>query len=223
MKAGAGASKVANDHTKGKGDHMTSRKRLAVALGIGLLTVFGSLSAAQAQYGAPRPYYGPPPAARGVYRSGLVFGGSVGAGGIYAQDCDVYCGAAGMIEGHIGGMLNPRLALVGDFWGSVHPWEDLYGTGTTYHGIYTFGVQYWVAPIVWLKGGLGFGHMQLQGDNDIAPFGEESGLAAMGAGGVEVVQSYNFTLDLQLRLGHGFYTGGGDVNNVGFMVGINWY
>ena len=55
---------------------MTSGKRLAVAIGIAMLTAFGSLSAAQAQY-APRPYYAPPPPPpRGVYRSGLVFGGS---------------------------------------------------------------------------------------------------------------------------------------------------
>jgi len=202
---------------------MTSGKRLAVAVGIGLLTVFGSLSAAHAQYGAPRPYYGAPPPPRGVYRSGLVIGGSLGVGGIYAQDCGVYCGAAGMFEGHIGGMLNPRLALMGDLWGAIHAWEDIYGPGTTYHGIYTIALQFWVADIIWLKGGIGFGHMKLQGDFDAIAFGDESGLAAMGAAGVEIVQAHNFTLDLQLRLGHGFYTQGGDVNNVGAMIGVNWY
>ena len=45
---------------------MTSGKRLAFALGIGLITTFASLSAAEAQYGYPPP----PPGPRGVYNGG---------------------------------------------------------------------------------------------------------------------------------------------------------
>jgi hypothetical protein len=199
---------------------MTSGKRLAIAVGIGMLSAFASLSTAQAQYG-PRPYYGAPPS-RGVYRSGLVLGGSLGVGAISASNCDPFCGGAGMIEGHIGGMLNPRLALMGDFWGSAHPWTDAYGSsGTTYHGIYTLAAQYWATDILRLKGGAGFGQMEVGYDG--APNNSESGFAIMGAIGVEVVQSYNFALDLQGRFGHGFYSQGGDVNNFGFMVGVNWY
>lgn len=196
---------------------MTSGKRLILALGVVLLTTVASLSVAQAQYGYP------PPPPRGVYRSGLVFGGSIGIGGISADACGVYCGGAGMIEGHIGGMLNPRLALMGDLWGSVHPWDDGISTGTTYHGIYTLALQYWATDIVWIKGGLGFGHMQLQADDELNAFGDESGLGAMAAVGVELMQSYNFALDIHLRLGHGFYSQGGDVNTAGLMVGVNWY
>ena len=70
---------------------MTSGKHLALAVGIGLLTTFGSLSAAHAQ-----PYYGAPPPVRGVYRSGIVFGGSIGAGAISADACGAFCGGAGM-------------------------------------------------------------------------------------------------------------------------------
>jgi hypothetical protein len=196
---------------------MTSGKRLLFAFGAVLLTTVASLSTAQAQYGYP-----PPPPPRGMYRSGLVFGGSIGAGGIYAENCGIYCGGAGMVEGHLGGMINPRLAIMGEIWGSAHPWDDGAGNGTTYHTLFTGALQYWVADIVWLKGGIGFGHMQLGYDDTIGD-NTESGLAAMGAGGVELVQSFNFTLDLQLRFGHGFYSGGGDVNNVGFMIGVNWY
>ena len=72
---------------------MTSGKPLALAFGIGLLTLFGSLSAAHAQYGAPRPYYGAPPPVRGVYRSGLVLGGSLGAGAISSSNCGPYSAA----------------------------------------------------------------------------------------------------------------------------------
>ena len=75
---------------------MTSGKRLAVAVGIGLLTVFGSVSAAQAQYRGQRPYYGaPPPVARGVYRSGLMLGGRDRAGVIVGPNCCGICGGGG--------------------------------------------------------------------------------------------------------------------------------
>jgi len=199
---------------------MTSGKRLAVAIGIAMLTAFGSLSAAQAQY-APRPYYPPPPPPRGVYRSGLVIGGSLGAGGISSSGCGPYCGAAGMLEGHIGGMLNPRLALMGDFWGAAHYWDDGYGTGTTYQGIYTLAAQYWVTDILWIKGGVGFAQLSFGYDGAANP--DENGPAILGAIGVEVLQAYNFALDLQARLGHGFYDTGPDVNNFGILVGVNWY
>jgi len=196
---------------------MTSGKRLALVFGFGLLATFGSLSAAHAQYGAPRPYYGGPPPARGVYRGGLVFGGSLGLGLISSDNCGPYCGSAGSIEGHIGGMLNPRLALMGDFWGAAHRWDDAYGSGTTYQGIYVVAVQYWATDFLWLKGGAGFAQLEVSGLPD------ESGPGILGAIGVEVVQSYNFALDLQFRLGHGFYDTGPDVNNLAFMVGVNWY
>jgi len=200
---------------------MTSGKRLALVFSFGLLATFGSLSAAHAQYGAPRPYYGTPPAPRGVYRSGLTFGGSLGLGAISSDGCGAYCGGAGMIEGHIGGMLNPRLALMGDFWGAAHRWDDGYGTGTTYQGLYTIALQYWVTDILWLKGGVGFAQLNFGYDGAAVP--DENGPGIIGALGVEVLQAYNFALDLQFRLGHGFYDTGPDVNNLALMVGVNWY
>ena len=200
---------------------VSSGKRVAVGVGIAMLALMGSLSEAHAQYGAPPPYY-PPPAPRGVYRSGLILGGSLGAGSISAEACGTVCGAAFMGEVHIGGMLNPRLALMGDFWLGARGWSDpTIGDGSTIHNIDTLALQYWAADILWIKGGVGFGHMQLS--DVIGTFGDETGLAVMGAIGLEVLQSYNTTLDLQLRAGHGFYSEGGDVNNFALMIGFNWY
>ena len=199
---------------------MTSGKRLAVAIGIAMLTTFAGLSAAQAQYG-PRPYYAPPPP-RGVYRSGLVFGGSLGFGEMSSDGCGPYCGGSFFFEGHIGGMLNPRLALMADLWGAAHRWDDGYGTGTTYQGLYTVAAQYWVLDMFWLKGGFGFAQLDFGYDNTVGN-PTESGPGLLAAAGFEVVQAYNFALDLQLRFGHGFYDTGPDINQVAFMVGVNWY
>ena len=200
---------------------MTSGKRLAFAIGIGLITTFASLSAAEAQYGYPPP----PPGPRGVYRSGLTFGGSLGLGLIDGPNCFSVCGGGFMAEGHIGGMLNPRLALMGTGWVGARYFDDAsFGTGSTYNTFWTINLQYWLTDIIWINGGVGFSHLQIYLDQDLSGFAydDETGGAVTGAAGIEVVQSYNWALDLQVRAGHAFYNGG-DLNNLAFMVGVNWY
>ena len=96
---------------------------------------------------------------------------------------------------------------MGDFWGVFHPWEDAYGSATTAHSISTFAIQYWVTPIVWLKGGGGIGNMRLIDESaGGVTFRQESGFAIMGSGGVEIVQAANFALDLQLPDSSGIAT-----------------
>jgi hypothetical protein len=207
----------------GKGDHsMTRDKSLALGFGIALAVMIGSASIAHAQYA---PGYGPPPGyyppAPRMYRSGLVLGVGVGFGLISAADCGDICGGVLSGEFHIGGMMNPRLAVMADFWGNVRNSSDL--STTVWNGIYTGALQYWATDILWLKGGAGLAHMQLTDNGSGFAFGDEWGFGLMGAAGLEVVQSSTFALDLQLRLGHGFFSQGGDVNNVALMVGFNWY
>jgi len=217
---------------------MRSRKNLAVGLGIALLTLLGSFSVAQAQYAPPPqgypppPYYAPapPPPPRGVYRSGLVYGGSIGFGSFSFDQCGSACGSSLSGELHIGGMIAPRLALEGDFWAANH-WfnDDVNGSGNTFNGIYTLALQYWIVDIIWVKAGLGLGHLQFSDDfGDV--FEDETGFAFMLAAGVEIVQTYNFALDLQVRYGNATYPtgsnggpGAGDTNMFAFMVGFNWY
>jgi hypothetical protein len=199
---------------------MTSGKRLAVALGIGAIVLLGSLSTAQAQYGAPPPY-GPGPS-RGMYRGGLVIGFGLGLGGISTSDNCFRCsGAAGGFEFHIGAMLNPRLALMFDGWGLGRPIDE---GGTLTNGMAAAALQYWVTDVFWLKGALGFGEVRISYDDGYYYGGSDSlsGLGIMGAGGFEIMQSYNFALDLQLRLAHMSYDFGG-ANNFALMVGLNWY
>jgi hypothetical protein len=220
---------------------MRPRKNQVVGLGIALLTLLGSISVAQAQYGPPPqgypppPYYPPPPPPppRGVFRSGLVYGFSLGFGSFSFSGCGDICGVAGMGEFHVGGMIGPRLALEGDFWGGIHAFSDnALGDGTTFNGIYTLALQYWLADIIWVKGGLGLGNVQISVNCDIdtCNVDDETGFAFMLAGGIEIVQSYNFALDLQLRYGNVVYkaadnggVGDGDTNMFALMIGFNWY
>ncbi len=212
---------------------MIHRKSLTLALGLGIVlaTVLGTAPAAQAQY-APGYYPPPPPPPRGVYRGGLVWGFALGVGGQSMPDCGQVCGAVGMGEFHIGGMIAPRLAVMGDFWQTFRYFSDSnLGNGEAYNGIYTVAAQYWVNDIIWIKGGVGLGHLQISASDYYGysiPVDDETGFALMLAAGLEIVQSYNFALDLQIRYGNAVYSppangGGGDTNQFGFMVGFNWY
>jgi hypothetical protein len=211
---------------------MIRDSRLSLGIGIATLLVLGSASLAHAQYQAPPPgYYAPPPGygnppppppyGRGMYRDGLIVGLGLGIGGLSATDCGDTCGAAGALEFHIGGMLNPRMALVGDFWfnGRSIPNSD----ASAVHSLYTLAIQYWPADIFWLKGGLGGANMHVGSSVDGFTYGDENGLGLLAAGGIEFLQMGNFALDGQLRFGHGFYSQGGDVNVWALMIGANWY
>jgi hypothetical protein len=182
-----------------------------------------------AQYAPPPPYapppgyrpYGypppPPPPPRGVYRSGLVVGFALGGGAITANDCATCGGGAGGLEGHIGGMLNPRLAVLAEGWFLA---RDV-GGATLTNSVFTGALQFWLADQFWIKGGIGGGTINLSDNNNGGAVGE-SAFAVSGAAGLEIVQWFNFALDLQFRLAHVAYSGGG-ANNIAFMVGFNWY
>jgi len=188
---------------------MKSAKPLALALGILLATLLGGASRAEAQYGGP-----PPP--RGMYRSNFLVGFAVGGGSIIADECST-CGGGGALEFHIGGMVNPRLGVMGEVWGIGRPVNG----GTLSNGVLLGAVQYWATPMFWLKGGLGVGNISFEDDVTGESVGE-SALAIAGGAGIEIIQSYNFALDLQFRVSHTWVPFGG-ASNVAFLVGFNWY
>jgi len=219
---------------------MSHRKNLIVGLGVALSALLGSVSVAEAQ-GYPPPYYPPPPPPpppHGVYRSGVIYGFAAGLGAIGRSDyagnaCDDRCGAAGLLEFHVGGMIGPRTALMFEVWGADHPWSA--PDGTSFEAFNTFitgAAQFWLTDILWIKGGLGLAYYRdtinaydYSGTPVSYDLTEASGFGLFGAGGVEVLQSYNFALDIQLRAGSGFYSksNGFNAQNYALMVGFNWY
>jgi len=186
----------------------SSPRLLAVVLGCLVFGIGSSLSAQP--YSDPQPPPPPPPGpgytpavqpvpqAYGPYRThhGLTIGFGFGAGFVTCDGCgDSTTEVA--FDFHVGGFLNPRLALMYDVAGIVDS-EDGF---TAVLATNTIAVQYWVAPQFWVKGGLGVSQARISGD-----FGSDSeyGVGATFAGGFEIIPARrsNFALDIGARLSH---------------------
>jgi hypothetical protein len=82
--------------------------------------------------------------------------------------------------------------------------------------------QFWLLPQLWIKGGLGFAHLEVDDQFFTEDFG--TGVALMGAAGIELFSAPNFALELQGRLIEGSYHSLDDNVTSGTIgIGINWY
>ena len=169
-------------------------------------------------YAAPEPT---------VVRDGFTIGASIGLGGINDSSCDD-CDALGglALELHLGGMLTPRLALIGDASMIAHGDE---GYALT-QGILAVAAQWWILEKVWLKGGLGVGRVteviELPGGGELR--GEDEGTGVLLGVGIEFLSSGDFTLDAQLRFAVLRYRDdvadeGYTLSNTSLHLGFNWY
>lgn len=159
-------------------------------------------------------------------RDGFMLGFGINFGEISCAGtgCDDVTEAVG-IDIHLGSMISPRTGLGFDLWAMTHTEDNL----TITHAIATLGVQYWLLPRLWVKGGLGVaqaawkydGPINLENQTEYVP-------AIMGAVGYEILVGRSFALDVQLRGGTGFYgdaDNGTDVqtSNVGIGAGFTWF
>jgi hypothetical protein len=143
---------------------------------------------------------------------GVMVGFGVGLASADCDNCDAEVSVG--LDFHIGGFLNPRLALMYD----VGIWADSENDVTLVLSSNTFAAQYWVAPRVWIKGGAGLSLIQVQFDGGDD---SESGLAITGAAGYEVMQSNNFNIDLSGRLSLLDFDGG-SFTVFHALVGFRW-
>ncbi len=166
----------------------------------------------------------------------LTFGGSIGLGGMSDRFGDIECTncdynpISGMIEGHIGGFIGPRLALLGEVQVNGQTVSQVGADTTTLvQSTLMIAAQYWITPQLWIKGGIGFANLRLEesyyGDGIVdATSIPENGVALMGAVGYELLSARYFSIDLQGRLINGAYKGiDNTVTGATIGVGINWY
>jgi hypothetical protein len=183
---------------------------------------------------AAQGYYNQPSRVPGGFhdRTGrLMWGGSIGLGGMHDNGSNITsCGNCNYnplaVEGdfHVGGMLGPRFALMFEAQGNAQPvHSDLYN-GDTFLTQSTAMIagQYWLTPQLWIKGGLGFAHLQADDSYFTSDLG--SGGAIMGAVGFELLSARFFAVDLQGRIIEGAYHGTNDHVTSGTVgIGLNWY
>jgi hypothetical protein len=204
-----------------------ARRNLGVAVALGAL--LGAAGVAAGQPGAPPPPpppggaggYGPPPPqpTYGVVdRHGFMAGFSIGAGSM-VPDCDGCDSESGIaVDGHLGGMLSPRFALMWDGSVVAHTEDNL----TLFSTVNAVAAQYWATPKVWIKGGLGFGRLSISDDTGDTLAESDTAASVLGAAGVEVMQSRTFALDISLRFAVTAYEDA-NLTNVALNVGFNWF
>jgi hypothetical protein len=197
------------------------------------------LAAAQGGYygGSGPGYYGGQPAPSTQLPGGfhnrqgrLAWGFSIGLGGMHDAGSNVtsctncnYNPIAFEVDGHLGGFITPRLALMAE--GQVNAQtvqSDFYDDTVLSHNALMIAAQFWVTPQLWLKGGIGFAQLYADNSYEVWDFG--TGGAIMGAAGYEVMSARNFSVDLQARLIQGTFDSFNDSVTSGTVgVGFNWY
>lgn len=161
----------------------------------------------------------------------LTFGVGLGVGFMHdggsaitsCFNCDVEPWAV-EADFHIGGMLTPRFALMFEAQGNLQTIQanDFDEDTVLTQGAGLFAAQFWVLPQFWIKGGIGFAHLQVDDTYFVDDFG--SGGALLLAGGVELFSARNFAFELQGRLLQTSYNSLDDNITSGTIgIGVNWY
>jgi hypothetical protein len=159
------------------------------------LLAAAAIASAPARAGA-QPGAAPERERHGLFGGAGLYGGNISCDG---DDCGGFR-AAGGAAGHVGYNFTPRLGLVLDVWGMT---SDSGNAAVTFASG-TIGVRWWLAPIIWIHGGVGNGHAIVrvygfQARSDDVPVGH------LGAG-IEVVRGRTWALAVEARVAQGTST-----------------
>ena len=160
-------------------------------------------------------------------RGGLLFGFGIGGGQMSCQSdqsdiCNATIDGAGSFDVHIGGMISPRLALMGDAWVMYHTENNV----TITHAITTLAAQYWLAPRLWIKGGIGGAVARAHYRGILLNIDDrtDSVPGVMVGVGYELLVGRKFAMDVKLKGGTGFYKDNQvRAKNAALILGFNWY
>ncbi len=216
---------------------MTPMKSLVLVGLLAAIPTFAPSEASAQPRGGPG-YYGPggpPPNSTlpgGFHnRQGrLMFGFSLGIGGMHDDFGDIECDGcqalSGQVSGHVGGFIGPRFALMFEAQANIQQIsagrfveDDLFLTQSAA----MIAAQWWIAPQLWIKGGIGLANLQVE-DNFGGSSAPENGTALLGAVGYELFSSRYLSVDLQGRIINGSYDGINNNITAGSVgIGVNWF
>lgn len=189
-------------------------------------------------YYGPGPYGGPPPNAQlpgGFHnRQGRLTFGFQGGLGVMNDDIgEINCGNCDFnpisfgASGHIGGFIGPRLALMFELQVNgqqVSQEAFIEDDAFLYQTAAMVALQYWVTPQLWIKGGLGLAHLEVQSRDGFFGGEIDNGGAILGGIGFELFSSRYLSVDLQGRLLNGSYEGiDNNITAASVGIGINWF
>jgi hypothetical protein len=159
-------------------------------------------------------------------RSGWHVGFGIGGGQMSCESVEGICEAtldeAGGVDVHVGKLLSPRFSLEGEIWAMFHSEDRV----TVSHTITTFGARYWLAPRLWVKGGIGGAVARASYKGPLVRVSDETDtVPGIQVGvGYELMVGDSFALDLQGKAGTGFYDDDQvRAHNASLTVGFNWY
>lgn len=153
---------------------------------------------------------------------GLTFGGGISFGRI---ECDVQMcfesRVAGVIDGHVGTMVAPRVAVVAEAWGTSYE----VGDRTVTRAMVGAGLRSWPTPRVWLSATAGLSSERIRTNLEMAQIDDMVGLAPVGtlSIGFELVSRAAFALDLHVRTGAVLLDDGVRGRPMTVGVGVSWY
>ena len=128
---------------------------------------------------------------------------------------------AGTFFAQAGGMLSPRMALVGHLAIAAHQDGDV----TVSQTILAAAVRGWAMPRLWFEGGLGIAQARVDVDGEFVDLMSESDtVPAIIAGvGVELLSTETFALDVHLRAGTGLYRDDVSLYQASLGVGASFF
>lgn len=197
---------------------MSHQIRVASLIGVAVLGVASTAFAQSA----------PPPPPRVGFEGGFgLYGGEIHCENENGAFCDGVSEAGG-IDLHLNYFFNPKLGIFGDVFPMAHTEDDW----TLTHTVVTAGLKWRPVPILTLAGGIGSaqarwkyrGLVNLDAETDTVP-------AIMLSAALELVRGKSFAIDVQARIGVGFYeedeNGNGEADikgsNVGFGAALTWF
>ena len=162
-------------------------------------------------YGRRYAYYPPPPPPPPMYSEERPFmlGGSLGLAGLHYTSIDggSTSDAAVGYSARLGFGLTPRLLFLIEINGAAASVSDNFNPGNNVaydQTIYDLGLQAFVTRKLFLRGGLGLGNIK-QWD-DLGSFRSgQTGFAMTGSVGLELLQGYNWSLEIAGQGIAGFY------------------
>jgi len=163
----------------------------------------------------------PPPAPRSTLDRPLMIGGSLGIGGLHYHDFNDIptSDVAGAYSLRLGFGVAPRSLLLLEINGAFATVSDPYGDLVYGQSLYDVGFQTFLTRALFIRGGIGLGNITTSDSSASVTYFGKAGLGLTASVGAELLQGYNWSLELAGQMIAGFYK---DENWTSYAVNLGF-